>query len=70
MNGPGDSGTTKPPPNEWRETVRNIFDMLVLSRGSMSPLEARMLAEIKGRHHDYFCGGKTTAEWEAVTDAR
>jgi hypothetical protein len=50
-------------PNEWRETVRDIFDMLVLSRVDLTPLENRILERIQSRHHSYFCEGKTMEEW-------
>ena len=52
--------------NPWKETVRGIFDMLVLSTEQASDLECRILDLIESRHHDYFCEGKTMAEWNAL----
>lgn len=57
-------------PNPWRETVGNVFNMLVLSQVPLTALERRVLAEIKKRHHDYFCAGKTIAEWKASSDVK
>ena len=49
------------PENPWQETVRSIFDMLMLSTEQASELECRILDLIESRHHDYFCVGMAKA---------
>jgi len=56
-----DAKTTEDP---WRETVRDLFDLLITKRDALSHSERRMLDVIEKRHHDYFCEGKTLAEWD------
>lgn len=48
--------------NEWKETVRDIFDHAHF-RGDNSGFARQIIALIEKRHHDYFCGGKTMKEW-------
>lgn len=49
--------------DEWKETVRDIFDTLMLHPGALTEVERRILDWIQLRHHDYFCEGKTMKEW-------
>lgn len=55
--------------NPWKETVRDIFDRLILARGPSTPLETAILKMIETRHHDFFCTGHTMKEWEAIKNA-
>lgn len=62
---------TKQTTNLWRETVRDIFDTLHFGEDNLftgSRLAKRIIALIEERHPDYFCEGKTMAEWEAVKE--
>jgi hypothetical protein len=49
----------------WKETVRGIYDLLMLSTEQASDLECRILDLIESRHHGFFCVGKTMEEWRA-----
>lgn len=52
--------------NEWKETVRSIFDQLHFGKQSVfnNDLARYIVAMIEVRHHAYFCEGKTMKEWE------
>jgi hypothetical protein len=50
----------------WRETVRDIFDILMFSSKPLTEVERRILNWIELRHHDYFCEGKTMKEWNEI----
>lgn len=50
--------------NEWKETVRDIFDILMFHPGALTEVERRILDWIQNRHPDYFCEAKTMAEWQ------
>lgn len=52
--------------NEWRETVRDIFDELMFGRSDGLSLKSALIALIEQRHHAYFCEGRTMAEWERI----
>jgi hypothetical protein len=42
--------------NEWKETVRNIFDLLLLNSGSRSTTDDQIMQWIALRHKEYFYG--------------
>ncbi len=42
--------------NEWKETVRKLYDLLTLDQDY--GVIAQALDLIEKRHHDYFCEGK------------
>ena len=47
---------------EWRETVRDIYDNLMLGKSDSSgsaDLRWKVIALIEQRHPDFFCVGKT-----------
>lgn len=52
--------------NPWKETVRDIFDALIRMQRQRTKIERHILELIEDRHHDYFCEGKTMAEWKAL----
>lgn len=55
---PSDSNTTADR-NEWRETLRDLYDDLHFGPDNVftgnTPLAARLVAFIEKRHADYFC---------------
>ena len=57
-----------PTTDAWKETVRDIFDELHFGTDSVFKgqrrLARRIVSIIETRHHDYFCEGKTMAEWQ------
>ena len=57
-------------PNPWRETVRAIFDHLHFGRWTVfnDDCAREIVATIEERHHDYFCVGKTMAQWKKEID--
>lgn len=47
--------------DSWKQTVRNIFDKVLLSKNGMfagNPLASEILEIIEQRHHAYFCEGE------------
>jgi hypothetical protein len=41
---------------DWKETVRDIFDYLLVSAPPRDPVRQYVLGLIEARHYDYFCG--------------
>lgn len=51
---------TNTTPDAWKETVRDIYDKVLLGKDSGffgNPLAVEILKLIEAKHHAYFCEG-------------